>query len=119
MRTLAVAVAVATTLTACAPARSSEIQPQDVRFTKGRESVGGCTMLGVIDSRDQTNGGTVSQTPVERDPYRRLQMEAARLRANTVLLDEAPAGMGGNNTPGGRDIQGEAYRCSRPIGGQR
>ena len=73
-------------------------------------------MLGVIDSEDKSNGGTVTQTPDERYASRRLQIEAARLQANLVLIGETPTGMEGNNTRRGRVIQGEAYRCERRTG---
>ena len=73
--------------------------------------VKGCTMLGLIDSSDKTNGGAVTQMPAERDPYRRMRNEAARLEANTVLLNEAPEGMSGQHGPSGTLMQGEAYRC--------
>jgi hypothetical protein len=114
MRTLAILLAV--TVGGCAssrPTAAAAPQAQDVRFTNGRDVVKGCTMLGVIDSGDKTNGGSVNQSPVERDPYRRLRNEAVKLEANTVLLNETPQGMQGDNTPNGRLIYGEAYRCSR------
>jgi Domain of unknown function (DUF4156) len=115
MRALAVAFAVA--IAGCASARpSATTQARDVRFTKGRDSVKGCTVLGVIDAGDKTNGGAVTQMPVERDPFRRLQNEAARLDGNTVLLNEVPVGMTGNNGPSGVLISGEAFRCARPVG---
>jgi hypothetical protein len=114
MRTRIVLLALA--VSGCSPARPTAVaapQPQDVRLTNSRDAVKGCTMLGVIDSGDKTNGGAVTQTPVERDHRRRLQNEAARLEANTVLVNEAPLGMSGQNSPGGTLLYGEAYRCSR------
>lgn len=107
-------VVLAAAIAGCAPAPSASApQPQNVGFTNNREAVKGCTMLGVIDSGDRTNGGSVAQSAAERDPYRRLQTEAVRLQANIVLLNEAPTGMSLENKPGGPLIVGEAYRCSR------
>jgi hypothetical protein len=94
------------------------VQPQDVRFTTGREAVARCTMLGVIDSRDQSNGGTNNSAPDERNHYRRVQNEAAKLGANTVLLTDTPVGMNAENTAGGAVRHGEAYRCERAVGGR-
>ena len=70
-------------------------------------------MLGVIDSSDKTNGGSVTQMPVERDAHRRLQNEAARLGANTVLLTASPVGMASTSA-----AYGEAYSCTHPVGGR-
>jgi hypothetical protein len=82
---------------------------QAVRFTNGRDAVRGCTSLGIIDSGDTTNGGTVDQMPVEENRYRRLRNEAARLGANVVLLPEAPGGL-----TSGSQVNGEAYKCPLP-----
>jgi hypothetical protein len=94
------------------------VQPQDVRFISGREALAGCAMLGVIDSRDLSNGGTNTSMPDERNHFRRLQNEAAKLSANVVLLTDTPAGMNAANIPGGAVRPGEAYRCERPVGGR-
>jgi hypothetical protein len=83
--------------------------PQAVRFTSSREVVRGCTSLGIVDSSDKTQGGTVDQVPVEQDRYRRLRNEAARLGANLVLLPEAPGGL-----TSGSQVNGEAYKCPLP-----
>jgi len=105
MRALAVILIVA--VSACAKARPATTA-QEVRFTTGRDAVSGCTPLGLIDSSDKTNGGTVSQVPVERDRYRRLRNEAVRLGANIVLLLDTPRGM----TDGNNQLEGEAYKCA-------
>jgi hypothetical protein len=105
----ALAVVIAFTLSGCARTQTqSAPAPQAIRFTNSREAVRSCTSLGLIDSSDKTNGGTVSQTPVERDRYRRLQNEAARLGANIVLVAEAPQGM----LRDASRIDGEAYKCA-------
>ena len=107
MRALAVVVALA--ISGCATTHSTPaLQPQEIRITNGRQAVSGCTSLGLIDSSDKTNGGTVTQTPVERDPVRRLRNEAARLGANIVLLLDTPRGV----TNGDNKLEGEAYKCA-------
>jgi hypothetical protein len=79
-----------------------------VKFTTGRGAVSGCTPLGLIDSSDRTNGGSVTQTPVERDPYRRIKNEAIRLGANIVVLLDTPS----LRTNGVYQLEGEAYKCA-------
>jgi uncharacterized protein YbjQ (UPF0145 family) len=112
MRTLAVVFAIA--VVGCATGRRESLpQPRDVRFTNSRDVVKSCTMLGLIDSSDKTNGGVVTQMPAERNALRRLRNEAARLEANTVLVNEAPPGMSQEHTRDGTLMQGEAYRCAR------
>ena len=110
-----VALVLVTAVAGCATVRpESPPQPLDVRFTNNRDAVKSCTMLGLIDSSDKTNGGAVSQMPAERNASRRLQNEAARLGANMVLVSEAPPGMSQEHGPMGPLMLGEAYRCARP-----
>jgi hypothetical protein len=104
MRTLAIFAVV--TVAGCASGHRNS-GPQSVQMTKNRDAVRGCTSLGVIDSDDHTNGGAATQTVVDRDRYRRLQNEAARLGANIVLMTGGPSGI--NDT---RLLYGEAYRCA-------
>ncbi|HEV7991385.1 MAG TPA: DUF4156 domain-containing protein [Gemmatimonadaceae bacterium] len=80
--------------------------PQAVRITNSRDVVKYCNSLGLVESNDKTNGGAVTQMPVERDRYRRLQNEAAKLGADMVLLQESTPGMQTDN-----ELRGEAYKC--------
>jgi hypothetical protein len=104
----ALAVVVALTVSGCATSQRTPA-PQAVRFTVNRDAVSGCTSVGIIDSSNKPNEGTVEQMPVEQDRYRRLRSEAARLGANVVLLPESPTGM-----TSGSLVNGEAYKCPRP-----
>ena len=106
----ALAVVVVLTVSGCATSPRT-LAPQAVRFTNNRDGLRGCTAVGIIDSSDKSNGGTVDQVPVEQDPYRRLRNEAARLGANIVLLAENPSGM-----TSGSLVSGEAYKCPLPQG---
>jgi hypothetical protein len=106
----ALAVVVVLTVSGCATSHRTPA-PQAVRFTNSRDGVSGCTSVGIVDSNDNSNEGTVDQVPVEQDRYRRLRNEAARLGANVVLLSENPSGM-----TSGSVVNGEAYKCPLPQG---
>ncbi len=106
----ALAVVVVLTVSGCATSHRTPA-PQAVRFTNSRDVVRDCTSVGIVDSSDKSNGGTVDQMSVEQDRYRRLRNEAARLGANVVLLPESPSGM-----TSGSLVNGEAYKCPVPRG---
>lgn len=106
----ALAVVFVLTVSGCATSQRTPA-PQAVRFANNRDVVRGCTSVGIIDSSDKSNEGTVDQVPVEQDRYRRLRNEAARLGANLVLLSENPSGM-----TSGSLVNGEAYKCPLPQG---
>ena len=106
----ALAVVFVLTVSGCATSHRTPA-PQAVRLTNNRDVVRGCSSVGIIDSSEKSNEGTVDQIPVEQERYRRLRNEAARLGANVVLLSENPSGM-----TSGSLVNGEAYKCPLPQG---
>jgi hypothetical protein len=81
-------------------------QEEAVRVIRDPAQVTRCRAVKEIESSDRLSGGLVNREKAEANTYMILKQKAAKLGANTVLINSASSGMAGAG------MKGTAYVCT-------
>ncbi len=81
-------------------------QEEAVRVIRDPALVTRCRAVKEIESSDRLSGGLVNREKAEANTYMILKQKAAKLGANTVLINSASSGIAGAG------MKGTAYACT-------